>query len=122
MSVDMMSNLFPKYMVRSAYPEASMVIDHAKVLFASTQGSNPCHSTEPLVRVVPSAAPLTDLFGPCAQSENTLIQCYPRLTFCLQLQLCLLIQLTNLSLSPYLAELLACYVVVMLPATSVGQR
>lgn len=75
MTSEMMASLFPK--VNSSYPEVSMVIDHAKVLFASTIGSNPCHTTEPLVRVVPSAAPLTDMFGPCTQSENTLIQYCP---------------------------------------------
>jgi hypothetical protein len=51
-----------------------MVLDHAKVLFASTISSNPCHSTAPLVRVVPTAAPLTEHFGPSSQSENTLFQ------------------------------------------------
>ena len=75
MTSEMMSSLFPK--VTSSHREVSMVVDHAKVLFASTIGSNPCHTTEPLVRVVPSAAPLTDIFGPCSQSENTLIQCRP---------------------------------------------
>jgi hypothetical protein len=75
MSSEMMTSLFPK-VSSSPYPEVSMVVDHAKVLHASTIGSNPCHTTEPLVRMVPSAAPLTDLFGPCAQSENALIQCY----------------------------------------------
>ncbi len=99
MSVDMMSSLFPKYMVSSAFPEASMVIDHAKVLFASTQGSNPCHTTEPLVRVVPSAAALTDLFGPCSQSENTLIQCRPRLDPCSLLPIFVLVATLPLSFS-----------------------
>jgi hypothetical protein len=75
MTHEMLSGLFPK--VTSSNPEVSMVVDHAKVLFASTLGSNPCHTTEPLVRVVPNAAPLTELFGPCVQSENTLLQCRP---------------------------------------------
>ena len=82
MSTELMSNLFPK--VRSSFPEASMVIDHAKVLFASTIGSNPCHCTEPLVRMVPCAAPLTELFGPSTQSENTIMQCRPPPTFFLE--------------------------------------
>jgi hypothetical protein len=75
MTSEMMSSLFPN--VTSSHREVSMVVDHAKVLFASTIGSNSCHTTEPLVRMVPSAAPLTDTFGPCSQSENTLIQCRP---------------------------------------------